>query len=64
MNILNTRGHPVYRGLEVPQVLLSGNHKEIKLFRRKKALRRTLEQRPDLFKKLELSEQDKKLLES
>ena len=55
---------PVYRGLEVPQVLLSGNHKEIELFRRKKALRRTLEQRPDLFKKLELSEQDKKLLES
>ncbi|ADL07831.1 tRNA (guanosine(37)-N1)-methyltransferase TrmD [Thermosediminibacter oceani] len=53
----------VYRGLRVPEVLLSGNHKEIELFRRREALRRTMEKRPDLFKKLKLTELDKKLLE-
>ncbi|TYP59957.1 tRNA (guanosine(37)-N1)-methyltransferase TrmD [Thermosediminibacter litoriperuensis] len=53
----------VYRGLRVPEVLLSGNHREIELFRRREALRRTLEKRPDLFKKLKLTELDKKLLE-
>ncbi|MDN5332708.1 MAG: tRNA (guanine37-N1)-methyltransferase [Tepidanaerobacteraceae bacterium] len=52
----------VYRGLRVPEVLLSGNHREIERFRRKEALRRTLEKRPDLFKKLELTEEDKSLL--
>lgn len=53
----------VYRGLRVPEVLLSGNHREIEKFRRKEALRRTLEKRPDLFKRLELTDEDKKLLE-
>lgn len=53
----------VYRGLRVPEVLLSGNHKEIERFRRREALKRTRERRPDLFLKLELSENDKKLLE-
>lgn len=52
----------VFRNLEVPEVLLSGNHKEIELFRRKEALKRTYEKRPDLFKKLQLSEEDIKLL--
>jgi len=48
-------GHPQYtkprkfRGMEVPQVLLSGNHEEIRRWRLKKALRRTLERRPDLI---------------
>lgn len=54
---------PVYRNLKVPEVLLSGNHKEIQLFRRREALRRTYEKRPDLFRKLHLTELDKKLLE-
>lgn len=53
----------VYRDLKVPEVLLSGNHKEIELFRRREALKRTRERRPDLFAKLELSDQDRKLLE-
>ncbi|MGI6484933.1 MAG: tRNA (guanosine(37)-N1)-methyltransferase TrmD [Tepidanaerobacteraceae bacterium] len=52
----------VYRGMVVPKVLLSGNHKEIQLFRRKEALKRTFRKRPDLFKKLKLSELDESLL--
>ncbi|HHW02894.1 MAG TPA: tRNA (guanosine(37)-N1)-methyltransferase TrmD [Thermoanaerobacterales bacterium] len=52
----------VYRDLRVPEVLLSGNHKEIELFRRREALKRTRERRPDLFEKLNLSEQDLELL--
>lgn len=53
----------VYRGLKVPDVLLSGNHKEIELFRRREALVRTREKRPDLFKKLKLTDFDKELLQ-
>jgi tRNA (guanine37-N1)-methyltransferase len=52
----------VYRDLRVPKVLLSGNHKEIELFRRREALKRTRERRPDLFAKLNLSDQDLELL--
>lgn len=53
----------VYRGLKVPDVLLSGNHKEIELFRRRESLIRTREKRPDLFKKLKLTDFDKELLQ-
>jgi tRNA (guanine37-N1)-methyltransferase len=38
-----------FRGLKVPEVLLNGNHKEIELFRKSEALRRTKESRPDLI---------------
>jgi len=48
----------VYNGLGVPAELTSGNHEEIKNFRRKEALRKCLKNRPDLINKLELSEQD------
>lgn len=41
---------PDYRGLRVPEVLLSGNHKEIEEFRREKALEKTARNRPDLPK--------------
>jgi tRNA (guanine37-N1)-methyltransferase len=51
-----------YRGLNVPQVLLSGNHSEIQLWRRKEALRKTLKERPDIIKKVELSDLDRKML--
>jgi tRNA (guanine37-N1)-methyltransferase len=54
---------PEFMGMKVPEVLLSGNHKEIERWRRKEALRRTLQKRPDLLKKIELTEQDKRLLE-
>ncbi|GAB4537144.1 MAG: tRNA (guanosine(37)-N1)-methyltransferase TrmD [Thermodesulfovibrionia bacterium] len=51
-----------FRGMRVPEVLLSGNHKEIWLWRRKEALRRTLKMRPDLLEKMRLSEIDKRLI--
>ena len=48
--------------LEVPQVLLSGNHGEIDLMRRKESLRRTIERRPDLFLKHDFDPDDKRAL--
>ncbi|MBN1283305.1 MAG: tRNA (guanosine(37)-N1)-methyltransferase TrmD [Proteobacteria bacterium] len=47
-----------FRGETVPAVLLSGNHAEIRRWRRLEALRRTRERRPDLFEKIELSDED------
>lgn len=38
-----------FNGLKVPNVLLSGNHKKIKVWRRNEALKRTKKERPDLF---------------
>lgn len=54
---------PNFRGHCVPEVLLSGNHYAISLWRRKEALRRTSLRRPDLLAKANLTEEDKKLLE-
>jgi len=51
-----------YRGLEVPEVLLSGNHGEIKRWRRMQSLKRTLERRPDLLEQIDLSDEDLSLL--
>jgi tRNA (guanine37-N1)-methyltransferase len=53
---------PEFMGLKVPDILLSGNHKEIQRWRRREALRRTLLKRPDLLKKVSLSEEDRKIL--
>ena len=53
----------VYRGWEVPSILLSGNHEEIAKWRREQAIRRTLERRPDLLEKVPLSEAERKLVE-
>ncbi|MEW6570892.1 MAG: tRNA (guanosine(37)-N1)-methyltransferase TrmD [Nitrospirota bacterium] len=53
---------PVFRNMEVPEVLLSGNHRDIQRWRRKAALRRTLERRPELLAKIELNEQDFELI--
>lgn len=53
-----------FRGDAVPDVLLSGNHGEIARFRRREALRRTAEQRPDLLSDLVLSDEDRGFLES
>lgn len=52
-----------FRGLKVPDVLLSGNHMEIERWRRKEALRRTIKKRPDLIEKMKLSIEDLKLIE-
>src|SRR6478736_1347806 len=46
----------------VPQVLMSGDHAAIRRWRRKQALGRTWQRRPDLLAKLELSREDQKLL--
>ena len=53
----------VWHDREVPEILLSGNHAKVAQWRRKQALRRTRERRPDMYEKLDLSsKQDKKLL--
>jgi tRNA (guanine37-N1)-methyltransferase len=48
-----------FRGLRVPQVLLEGNHEQIRRWRRRKALEKTLRNRPDLLERVALSEEDK-----
>jgi len=53
----------VFKDMEVPEILLSGNHSEIERWRRQQALRRTKERRPDLLSKAPLSEEDMKFLE-
>ena len=50
-------------GLEVPEVLLSGDHAKIRAWRRQESLRATKRFRPDLLEKAELTEKEKRLLE-
>ena len=50
-------------GMEVPEVLLSGDHAKIKAWRRQESLRATKKFRPDLLAKAELTDKEKKLLE-
>jgi len=50
--------------LMVPEILLSGNHAEIALWRRHETLKRTLHSRPDLLSKAWLSEDDRNYLHS
>lgn len=52
-----------YRGLKVPEVLLSGNHALIDRWRRKKALKRTFSRRPDLLEGRDLTNEEIILLE-
>lgn len=51
-----------YDGMTVPEVLLSGNHKNIATFRKKEALRRTYLKRPDLLEKYNLNKEEERLL--
>ena len=51
------------RGLPVPEVLLSGNHEAIRLWRRKEALRSTSRKRPDLLQDRSLTDEDRRLIE-
>jgi len=53
----------MFEGDEVPEVLLSGDHERIRVWRRTQSLKRTLERRPDLLEKAELNDEDKALLE-
>lgn len=50
-----------FRGYKVPQVLLSGNHREIALWRKKEAIRATWRKRPELIDKIKFSFLEKKL---
>jgi len=52
-----------FRGMRVPDILLSGNHEQIRLWRRKEALRRTLRRRPELLGQVALSAEDVRLLD-
>ena len=51
-----------FRGMKVPEVLLSGNHKLIEKWRRFQKIKRTYKNRPDLLEKAKLSVDDKQLL--
>lgn len=61
-------GYPQYtkprnfNGLEVPEVLLSGHHANIRRWRRREALRRTRERRPELLERIELCPEDRQIL--
>lgn len=52
-----------FAGITVPDVLQEGNHEAIRAWRRRMALRKTLENRPDLLEKAELTARDRKILE-
>ena len=52
----------VFRGWEVPQILRSGHHARVAAWRRRQALQRTLERRPDLLATAPLTEEDKRWL--
>ena len=54
---------PVWHERAVPEVLLSGNHKNIDLFRRNKAFERTLKKRPEMLDRFVPEKEDEKLLE-
>jgi tRNA (guanine37-N1)-methyltransferase len=54
---------PVFKGMEVPEVLLSGHHDNIEKWRRYESLKRTFEKRPELLSEADLSKEDMKLLD-
>jgi len=51
-----------FRGMVVPEVLMNGNHDQIRNWRRKMALGKTLRNRPDLLERVALTAEDKELL--
>lgn len=51
-----------FRGMAVPEVLSSGNHDQIRKWRRRKALEKTLRNRPDLLQGTQLSAEDQRLI--
>ncbi len=64
----NLLDHPVYtrpreiRGMKVPEVLLSGDHEKVEVWRRKEAIKKTILKRPDLFMKRDFDDLDKKAI--
>ena len=55
---------PVFRGEPVPDVLLSGDHRRIERGRRRESLRATRARRPDLFERLTIDDEDRRLLDA
>ena len=53
-----------FGGLRAPEVLLNGDHQQIRRWRREQQLRKTLQNRPDLLEHATLSEEDRRLLDS
>jgi tRNA (guanine37-N1)-methyltransferase len=53
-----------FAGLRVPEVLMNGDHQQIRRWRREQQLRKTLANRPDLIDRAVLSAEDRKLLEA
>jgi tRNA (guanine37-N1)-methyltransferase len=51
-----------FREMQVPEVLVNGNHDEIRKWRRRSALQKTLRNRPDLLRETELGEEDQRVL--
>src|SRR5512134_3651284 len=54
---------PEFRGWQVPDILISGDHAKIEKWRREQALTRTFHKRPDMLEKAQLSKQDQKFVE-
>jgi tRNA (guanine37-N1)-methyltransferase len=54
---------PKFREWDVPEVLMGGNHEEIRRWRRKKALEKTLRNRPDLLASVALGDEDRNLFD-
>jgi tRNA (guanine37-N1)-methyltransferase len=52
-----------FRGMSVPEVLMGGNHEQIRGWRRRKALEKTARNRPDLLDAQAMSKEDRKVLE-
>lgn len=52
-----------FEGMEVPEILLSGHHENIRKWRKKQSLRRTLLRRPDLLEQYEFNQEEEGLLE-
>lgn len=48
----------VFRDIEIPKELLSGNHEEIRKFRRQQAIKKTFDNRPELLNNIELSDEE------
>jgi len=51
-----------FKNLDVPEILISGDHEKVRIWRRKEALRKTFLNRPDLLERAILSDEDKKIL--
>ena len=54
---------PIYRGWAVPEILLSGNHAQVAKWRRKQTIIRTLQRRPELLDKVNLSLEERQLVD-